>query len=171
MLKRMIVFAIGLPFAFVTFVGILGFIVYRLYPLFDKLMNKADAEAKYISNPFWPTINSTEAAKIVARNTSEVTFIIAGVTTIFAIFNIFGTEHVALIDSAILVLIGFFIRKMSRAAAIIGFLFYLTAKILAFIKFPFVLNTAILVVFLLAFVNGIRATFKYHMLNKGEAVS
>ena len=167
-LKRTIIFCLGIPFAMVTFLGIIGFIVYRLYPIFDKLMKRADEEAKYISNPFWPTISTPEAAKIVARNTSEVTFIIAGVTTVFAIFGFLGISYLALIDSGILIIIGICIRKMSRIAAVFGFCFYIIAKALTFIQFPFIGNTAIMLIFLLAFINGIRATFKYHALNSNN---
>lgn len=163
-IKTILLMGVGVPIAMVTAVGIIGFVIYRLYPIFGKLAKRIDEESKHITNPFWPKIETTQGAKIVARNTSEVTFLMAGIIAVFAIFGVLGTSLFALVDSGIWIIIGFCIRKMSRAAALVGFCVFVIAKIIAFIKFPFIGNTAFLILFLLSFINGIRATFKYHVL-------
>jgi len=162
---------IGVPVMIVTLTGVLGFIVYRLYPFFDMLSKRADEQRKYISNPFWPKINTVETAKIVARNTSEITFLIAGITTVYTIFKIQSVSYLAIFDISVLIVIGFFIRKMSRIAAIIGFCLYISSKIVTFMKFPFIGSTAFLIIFMLAFINGIRATFNYHRLINDDPTS
>lgn len=170
-ITKIMVMAVGIPIAMVTIIGVVSFIMYRLYPIFDSLMKKADEEARHISNPFWPKINTTKAARIVARNTSEVTFIIAGMTAVFTIFKIQSVSYSAFIDIGVLIIIGFCIRKMSRIAAVIGFCFYLIAKIFTFIHFPFFGNAAFFMIFILAFANGIRATFNYHKFIRDESAS
>ncbi len=168
---QIIFMAVGIPIGMFTAIGALAFIFNRIVPLLDKLSKKYSNDDKdiEISNPIWPKIDSLEVAKVVARNTSEVTFLIAGITATFAIFGIFNTDKLALVDAGIYFLIGIFIRKMSRVAALVGLIIFVITKVIVAIKFfPFIFSPVFLIIFILAFINGVRATFGHHKLSKIE---
>src|SRR5947208_257280 len=75
-------------------------------------------------NWLWPEITDLESAAAAGRDGAAVAFVIAGITAVFAVLALFDVANVvspwAWIDACVMALLGLFIRRMSRAAAIIA---------------------------------------------------
>ena len=75
-------------------------------------------------NWFWPEITDLESAAAAGRDGAGVAFVVAWITAIFAVLSYFDVLNVlspwALIDAGVMATLGFFIYRMSRAAAVIA---------------------------------------------------
>src|SRR5215467_12647059 len=72
-------------------------------------------------NWLWPEITDLESAAAAGREGAAVAFIVAGITAFFAALAYFNVLNVfspwVLIDAGVMATLGFYIRRMSRAAA------------------------------------------------------
>jgi hypothetical protein len=119
---------------------------------------------------YWPAILDEETARKVARQAFWVAVAVAGLTVLFATLAAFGIPMIAgvdawaFLDAALFSVIAFGIWKMSRLAALAGLVLFVLERYWGFqgdVGFGYLLVT---IVFTLAFVNGVRATFKYHQV-------
>ncbi len=123
------------------------------------------------TSSIWPEISDVETARKVAKQGAIAAFIIAVVTTIFSILGGVGIklglnfDLWELVDAAIFGVVGWRILKMSRTAAVAALSVYLAEKIFSWVNQGFKGGGLVLaVVFTLAFVNAVRATFVYRKL-------
>lgn len=117
-------------------------------------------------NIIYPQIEDEASAKRVAKFGASIALVIAAISLAMIGLNIFekGTDNSIDIFSALIgnvapmLIIAFFINKMSRVAAVIAIL--ITAAEM-YIKFTEQGTVGLTPFFILAFYNSARATFKY----------
>ncbi|MFD3157363.1 hypothetical protein ACFIJ5_10950 [Haloimpatiens sp. FM7330] len=115
-------------------------------------------------------ITSMETAKKVASQGVIASIFIAIITTISIALSMSGhaildVDYWTFIDVGLVLIIAFGIHKMSRIAAILGLVFYTAEKVMAIVlsggRFSF-----LIIVFIIAYIEGIRGTFAYHKYKK-----
>ncbi len=124
-----------------------------------------------MGNFFWPEIQSLEDAKSASQRGAGVAFFIAIATTIVIFLqtsgkmNLFpGIGYSAFLDVAIFILVGIFLIRCSRIAAVSGLLLYAAEQIYSMAqsgRFNFMM-----IIFTLAFITSVRGTFAYHEIKK-----
>jgi hypothetical protein len=121
-------------------------------------------------NWLWPAITDLESAAATGRDGAAVAFAVAGITAIFAVLAYFHVLNVlspwALIDAGVMAVLGFFIRRMSRAAAVAALMWFIGARIQGAITHSLAANVMLGLILLVGFISGIRGTFTYHRLAK-----
>lgn len=125
-----------------------------------------------MANALWPDVNNLDAARKACRSAAVCAFLVAGVTAIVAVIALSGTSVIpgidawALVDAAIFALLGFFLLRCSRIAAVITLVLFFIERIGMMVAsdgfspagFPI---TLILLVF---FIAGVRGAFAFHRL-------
>jgi hypothetical protein len=121
-------------------------------------------------NWLWPDITDLESAAAAGREGAAVAFVVAGITTIFAVLAAFRVANVlsrwALIDAGVMAILGFFIRRMSRAAAVTALVWFIAARIQGAITHSLASNLLLGLILLAGFISGVRGTFASHRLAK-----
>jgi len=122
-------------------------------------------------NWLWPEINDSESAAAAGREGAAVAFAIAGITAVFAVLAFFDVTNVvspwAWSDACVMALLGFFILRMSRSAAVIALAWFVAARIQGAVAHGFASNVLLGLILLVGFVSGIRGTVAYHQLAGG----
>jgi len=117
-------------------------------------------------NWLWPEITDSESAAAAGRDGAAAAFVIAGIAAVFAVLAFFDVANVvspwAWIDACVMALLGFFIRRMSRAAAVIALAWFVAARIQGAVAHGFASNVLLGLILLVGFVSGIRGTVAYH---------
>ncbi len=131
------------------------------------------------STSLLPPISDAASARSAARQGVVAAVICAIVTAVFAALAAAGSGFAknlgldawAFLDAAIFVAIAVGIWRMSRFAAMCGLLFYLLERVFAWVSQPTSAPKGLIVaVFLtLAFVNGVRGTFRFHRISSVQA--
>jgi hypothetical protein len=116
----------------------------------------------------WPDVDHESDIKSVADRGMWVSFLIAGVTTFFAILQ--WVPISSILDAAMFVAIGFGIRKLSRTAAVLGFLLYGGGQLYMLSHGKGGYNLVLLVIFSAVFLSCIRATFAFHRIKKQKQI-
>ena len=122
-----------------------------------------------MANALWPDVGNIEAAKKACKGAAISAFLVAGVTALIAVIALAGSSLIpgingwALLDAAIFGLLGFFLLRFSRTAAVIALVLFIVERISMMASngiagFPLAL---ILIVF---FIGGVRGAFAYHHL-------
>jgi hypothetical protein len=117
---------------------------------------------------FWPAVGDEQAAVLAARQGFHAGVYCSIVTAIFAVFGGFGFKIMDfdlwnLADAALMALLAFGIRRMSRIAALIAFLYYVAGRIDLWAEYGSQ-NPVIAGIFVLMFLSAVRGTFAYHRL-------
>lgn len=122
---------------------------------------------------YWPDLaDRTETIRVI-NHAAGVCFVVGGGTAIIValqmagVFNLFPVGPETFIDSALFFLIGAGIFRKSRIAAIAGLLLY------AFGQYMMIQAggghiSFLMILFMLAFINGVRATMAYHEFGADE---
>lgn len=132
--------------------------------------NQPKASSRY--NEFWPAIDSPTMARNVARQGVWAASLVAVITTVMIfvaagdVVDLPPVSAWAFVDVGLFVAIAIGIHKMSRFAAVSGFALYLLGRIYVWSHTGAGNDVFISVLFFLAFLNGIRATFAYHRLRR-----
>jgi hypothetical protein len=117
-------------------------------------------------NWLWPDITDSEGAAAAGREGAAASFVIAGITAIFAVLAFFGVANMvspwALIDAGVMAVLGLFIRRMSRVAALAALAWFIVARIQGAVARGFASNVLLGLILLAGFVSGIRGTIAYH---------
>jgi hypothetical protein len=108
---------------------------------------------------FAPDLSSAPAAKSACDSAAIICFVIAGVTTVWAIF----TSPLGLIDAALFALIGIGLRRASRFAAVAGLSLYIAEQI-AMIAEASRPPGILAILFVALLINGVRAAFVYQRI-------
>ena len=121
-------------------------------------------------NPFWPEINTLEDAKKASHTAAGYCFFIAVVTAVVAYVQthhiaklIEGVDSYAYVDAAIFVVIGFFLLRCSRMAALAGLVVYFIEQAVMIQTNGFRFNVMQIII-ALGFISAVRATFDYHTM-------
>ena len=117
---------------------------------------------------FWPAVGDEQAAVLAARQGFHAAVYCSIVTAIFAVLGGFGFKIMDfdlwnLTDAALMALLAFGIRRMSRTAALIAFLYYVAGRIDLWAEYGSQ-NPVIAGIFVLMFLSAVRGTFAYHRL-------
>lgn len=126
-----------------------------------------------IQNWLWPAIDDLEDAKKAAHLGAGCAFFVAVVTGIVTVLSVRGMklfpglDASGFLDAGLFLLIGIFIYRYSRIAAVAGLLLYVGEQIMM-IKMNGFRFSLIPVFFTLHFIAGVRGTFDYHHLKKIE---
>jgi len=118
---------------------------------------------------YWPKIVDLPSARQAALQGVVVACWTAFITTAVIIWNVYHTNDrvfdidlSSYADVAIVLIVAFFIHRMSRIAAVVGLVYFavnLAVTIMNDPQFRFVA-----VIYGLMWVNGLRGTFAYHKL-------
>ena len=117
---------------------------------------------------FWPAVGDEQAAVLAARQGFHAAVYCSIVTAIFAVLGGFGFKIMDfdlwnLTDAALMALLAFGIRRMSRTAAVIAVLYYVAGRIDLWAEYGSQ-NPVIAGIFVLMFLSAVRGTFAYHRL-------
>ena len=127
---------------------------------------------------FFHSIETISDAQKVGRQGALAACFVAGMTTLFAVAAMSGAlplavpiDGWALVDAVIFAIVAWGIYQMSRVAAVAGLVIYILEKVYMQVALGMRMGigTLMVVVLILAFINGIRGTFAYHRLRKGDA--
>ncbi|MEW5978336.1 MAG: hypothetical protein AB1898_21275 [Acidobacteriota bacterium] len=128
------------------------------------ISSNAPQSKSRIRELLWPDVDNEVAIKTVTHNVMWVSFVIAGVTTLVALFGLVPTATI--IDAVLFVAIGFGIRRKSRIAAVLGLVLYLGGQLTLLAQGRGGYNVILLIIFSALFLSAIRATFSFHRLKK-----
>jgi hypothetical protein len=123
-------------------------------------------------NWLWPAITDLESATAAERDGAEAAFIVSGLTAIFALLAHFDFVNVvspwAWIDACVMAVLGFFIRRMSRTAAVMALAWFLAARVQGAMTRSVTSNVLLGLILIAPFVSGVRGAFAYHRLARGS---
>ena len=117
---------------------------------------------------FWPAVSDEQAAVLAACQGFHAAVYCSIATAIFAVlggfgFKIMDFDQWNLSDAALMALLAFGIRRMSRTAALIAFLYYVAGLIDLWAEYGSQ-NPVIAGIFVLMFLSAVRGTLAYHRL-------
>jgi len=133
------------------------------------------APRRRMANPFWPELKDLESAKSACRTAAGTAFFIAGLTALVAGIAVAGTTVIpgidgwAFVDVAAFVLLGVFLRRFSRTAAVIAVVLFLIERVSMMMKDTSPASLPFGVILTLLFVTGARGAFAYHRLMNATA--
>lgn len=123
-----------------------------------------------MANAFWPDINDLESARKACRAAAVGAFIVATITGIVAAVAVAGSAPIAGIDSsafvdaAIFAILGFFLRRCSRTAAVITLVLFIIERIFMMAQGGAPVGIIVAVILIIYFIGGVRGAFTYHRL-------
>jgi hypothetical protein len=121
---------------------------------------------------YWPEIKDTATAKDAVLGAAAVSAFVAAITGLLAILSliykkpILGLDGLALVDAGLFALVAWRIYRMSRTWAVIGLLLYLLGAGWRLVNRPSAAVGVMTIIFILAFIGGIRGTFAFHKYQK-----
>ena len=123
-----------------------------------------------MANALWPNINDLEAAKKACKAASIGAFIVAAMTGIVAGIAMAGSSPVAgidgsaFVDAAIFAILGFFLGRCSRTAAVITLALFIIERIYMMAQGVAPAGIAVALILIVYFIGGVRGAFTYHRL-------
>ncbi|MDP9268517.1 MAG: hypothetical protein M3P27_09380 [Acidobacteriota bacterium] len=124
-----------------------------------------------MANPFWPEVTDLESAKKACRTAAGAAFFIAGLTAIVAGIALAGTTVIpgisgwALVDAAIFLVLGIFLRRFSRTAAVIALVLFILERISMMTQDTSPASLPLGIFLTLMFITGVRGAFAYRRLS------
>ncbi len=133
------------------------------------------ADSSPMLGKLFPEIQTEEDAKKASKQAAGFCFFIAVVTGVVAylqmnkIIDLFpGVGGYAFIDAGLFVVIGIFLLRYSRIAAVAGLLLYAAEQVFTIMQSGYRFN--LIVIFAtLALINAVRGTFAYHDMKSGAS--
>jgi hypothetical protein len=129
-----------------------------------------------LKDTYWPDMSTSEAAALGVERASKTAYAVAGITGVLAllawldVFNLVSPW--SLVDALLFALLGFFIARRSRIAAVLGLALYLLEAIDRLLSggggsaggF-----SILAVIFTFFFINGIRGSFSLARIEKATS--
>jgi hypothetical protein len=119
-----------------------------------------------LKDTYWPDMTTAVVAQNSIERAAVTAYVVSGLTALVALLAWFDVFHLlspwSLIDAVLFALIGLFISRRSRVAALIGLAFYLlevTDRILSGTGGSTGGFSVLAVLFTLFFINGVRGSF------------
>lgn len=138
-------------------------------------MSEENKQPRKDFNKFWPKITDLEIAKYAAAQGVWACGIICGFTVLNTVMFMIDypgqpVDLLPLVDVALFGLIGIGIHKKYNIAAIVGLVLYLYIFISKITDVPIqtLISGFFAIFFILAFINAIRGTHKWHELKQNE---
>jgi|GEM_PF-6964132 len=128
-----------------------------------------------VANPFWPEVKDLESAKSACRTAAGTAFFIAGITAVVAGIAVAGTTVIpgidgwAFADVALFVVLGIFLRRFSRTAAVIALALFMLERVSMMIQGTSPASLPFGIILTLLFITGVRGAFAYHRLINAAA--
>lgn len=123
---------------------------------------------------FWPSIQTEEDAKKASKQAAYLCFFVGIVTAVVAFLHINktldlfpGMDASAYIDAAAFIVIGIFLLRYSRIAALVGLGLYILEQVVMIQEHGFHFNITAIVI-MLGLLSAVRATFAYHDMKAGK---
>jgi hypothetical protein len=116
---------------------------------------------------YWKQISDQDTAEDATKAAVGVSYFVAAVTGLLGVLSlayrqpIFGLDGWSLVDAGLFVVVGWRIRKMSRAWAVGGILLYTLEIVDSLVEGRGGIGV-LTIVFILTYVNALRGTFAYH---------
>ena len=116
---------------------------------------------------YWPPIYDAETARKAALNGAQAAFVVSGITALLAALAVFDILNIvdawSFVDAALFAGLGFFIRRMSRVAAVLAMALFIFERVDAFYSRGVTSAVGLVALMLLiGFVSGVRGAFSYH---------
>ena len=134
-----------------------------------------------LKDTYWPDMSRTEAAEEGIKRASHTAYVVAGVTSLLALLAWFDILHLtspwSLVDAVLFAVIGLFISRQSRTAALLGLALYLLegidrivsgtgGRILSGTGGGMGAFSVLALIFTLFFINGVRGAFSLVRLRR-----
>jgi hypothetical protein len=124
---------------------------------------------------YWAEIKDASTAKDAVHRAAGVSALIAAITALLAILSlvykkpILGLDGLALVDAGLFAIVAWRIHKISRTWAVIGLMLYLLEVGERLVNHPSgAVGFFLTIIFILAFIGGIRGAFAFHRYNRQE---
>ena len=123
-----------------------------------------------MANAFWPDINDLESAKKACGAAAAGAFIVAVITGIVAAIAMAGSSPIAgidgsaFVDAAIFAILGFFLRRCSRTAAVITLVLFIIERIFMMAQGGAPAGLIVAIILIVYFIGGVRGAVTYHRL-------
>jgi hypothetical protein len=127
-----------------------------------------------INERLWPDVDDEKQAKAAARYGF---YACVGIIVVSIAMSFLGNVEWSawILEGMLFAVIGFFIYRFSRVAAICGLILYVGERIILLVeqgaKMPSGLTLYLMIVFTFAFINSIRGTFAYRRFLKRQPIS
>ena len=123
-----------------------------------------------MANAFWPDIHDIESAKKACHAAAVGAFFVAAITGLVAAIAmasstpIAGIDGSAFVDAAIFAVLGFFLRRCSRTAAVIALVLFIIERIFMMAQGGAPAGLIVAIILIVYFIGGVRGAFTYHRL-------
>jgi hypothetical protein len=123
-----------------------------------------------IGTTYWPDVSTTSDAEKAVKTAAYVAFFVAAVTGVLSLLAVFSTVQILsgwdILDAVAFVLLGLWILRGSRAAAVLALLLYIVELVVGIATtgggnpVQFVVG----LIFVFAFINGVRGAYSLRRL-------
>src|SRR5947207_822438 len=126
-----------------------------------------------MNNIFWPSIQDIEDAKKASKTGAGCAFFVAGATGLITVLELSGVHIIPgwnvlnFIDAAIFLVLGIFMMRFSRLAALGALILYVGGQILIMKQTGPRFNL-LAIFFTLYFLSAVRGTFAFHEMKQQE---
>lgn len=130
-----------------------------------------------VGSAYWPDVSTTDVAERAVKTAAYVAFFVAAVTGIFSLLALFTTTQILsgwdVLDALAFVVLGIWILRGSRAAAVLALILYIVELAVGIATrgggnpVQFVVG----LIFLFAFINGVRGAYSLRRLEGSAALS
>ncbi len=124
-----------------------------------------------MANAIWPDVQSIDNAEKACHTAAICAFVVAGITGLVAGIALAGSSVIpgingwAFLDAGIFALLGFFLWRCSRTAAVIALVLFILERI-QMMASNGIAGLPLGIVFILLFIGGVRGAFAYHRLQQ-----
>jgi hypothetical protein len=126
-----------------------------------------------IKKRYWPELRDPAEAEKAVKGAAYVAFFVAALTGILSLLAVLSVTQIlsgwAIIDALIFGLIGFFILRGSRVAAVVGLALYVLEVLAALAVTGNPVGLVIGIIITFAFINGVRGTSALRRLDANTA--
>jgi hypothetical protein len=129
-----------------------------------------------MANALWPDLNDVAAARKACQGAAVCAFLVAGITALVAVIALSGKSIIpgidawALVDAAIFALLGFFLRRCSRIAAVITLALFIVERV-SMMASGGIAGLPLALILVVYFIGGARGAFAYHRLQAAQQPS
>lgn len=123
-----------------------------------------------MANALWPDLKDLGSSQQACRNAAGACFVVAAITGLVAALALAGTTLLpgidgwALVDAGIFALLGLFLRRFSRIAAVFALVLFLLERILMLAEHPTPAGLPLALILAVFLIGGVRGSFAYHRL-------
>jgi uncharacterized membrane protein YfhO len=127
-----------------------------------------------MANALWPNTLDLESARKACKSAAVGAFIVAGLTAIVAAISLGGSTIIAgingwaFLDAGIFALLGLFVWRCSRVAAVITLAMFILERVMMMAQNG-IAGFPVALILLYYFIVGVRGAFAYHRMQSETA--